>query len=63
LPDRLPYARLVELLAPELTVFKNARRGRGARDDTPPYAVERELEDLDAIIRVAGEPVLLYGGS
>jgi len=37
--------------------------GAGARGDTPPYAVERELEDLDAIIRVAGEPVLLYGGS
>jgi Alpha/beta hydrolase family len=63
LSDRAPYARLVELLAPEFTVFNYDRRGRGSSGDTPPYSVEREIEDLDAIIGVAAEPVLVYGSS
>jgi pimeloyl-ACP methyl ester carboxylesterase len=63
LSDRASHARLVELLAPEFTVFNYDRRGRGASGDTPPYAIEREIEDLDAIIDTAGEPALLYGSS
>lgn len=63
LSDRASSARLVELLAPQFTVFNYDRRGRGASFDTPPYAVEREIEDLDAIIDAAGGPVLLYGSS
>jgi alpha-beta hydrolase superfamily lysophospholipase len=63
LSDRASYGRLVELLAPEFTVFNYDRRGRGDSGDTPTYAVEREVEDLDAIIGTAREPVLLNGSS
>ncbi|GHD29681.1 alpha/beta hydrolase [Streptomyces violarus] len=37
------------------------RRGRGASADTAPYAVERELEDLAAVIEAVGGEALLYG--
>ena len=56
--------RLAELLAAAgLSVFHYDRRGRGESGDTAPYAVERELEDLDAIIDVAGGSAALYGSS
>jgi len=63
LSNRASHGHLVELLAPEFTVFNYDRRGRGDSGDTPPYAVQREIEDLDAIIDAAAEPVLLYGSS
>ncbi len=47
-------ASLAELLAERLTVFHYDRRGRGDSGDTPPYAVEREVEDLGALIEEAG---------
>jgi len=31
-------------------VFTYDRRGRGESGDTAPYAIEREIEDLDALI-------------
>src|SRR5262249_6596582 len=37
------------------------RRGRGASGDTKPYAVEREIEDLQALIRAAGGSVFVWG--
>jgi len=63
LSNRASHGHLVELLAPEFTVFSYDRRGRGDSGDTPPYAVQREIEDLDAIIDAPAEPVLLYGSS
>ncbi len=39
------------------------RRGRGASGDTPPYAVQREVEDLAALIEAAGGEASLYGVS
>jgi hypothetical protein len=45
---------LAEVLANELTVLNHDRRGRGASGDTPPYAVQREIEDIDALIAAAG---------
>jgi pimeloyl-ACP methyl ester carboxylesterase len=45
---------LVPLLAPHFTVFTYDRRGRGESGDRKPYAVEREVEDLDALIKEAG---------
>jgi len=39
------------------------RRGRGESADTPPYAVEREIEDIEALIDEVGAPVFLYGMS
>ncbi|HEX4815894.1 MAG TPA: alpha/beta hydrolase [Nonomuraea sp.] len=50
-------------LAPWFTVYSYDRRGRGESGDTPPYAVEREVEDLAAVMAVAGEPVMVFGGS
>jgi Alpha/beta hydrolase family len=42
--------QLAALLAPHFSVFNYDRRGRGESGDTPPYAVEREVEDLAALI-------------
>ncbi len=39
------------------------RRGRGESTDTPPYAVEREIEDLAALIDEAGGSAAVYGHS
>jgi pimeloyl-ACP methyl ester carboxylesterase len=39
------------------------RRGRGASTDTAPYGVEREIEDLRALIDAAGGRAHLYGAS
>lgn len=47
-------AQTAELLADEFLVINYDRRGRGESGDTPPYAVEREFEDLAAIIEQAG---------
>ncbi|NGN64606.1 alpha/beta hydrolase [Streptomyces sp. A7024] len=54
---------LAEQLADALTVFIYDRRGRGGSSDTAPYAVEREFEDLEAIVTVAGGTSALYGHS
>ncbi len=45
------------------TVFSYDRRGRGDSGDTQPYAVEREAEDLAALIAAAGGSAALFGGS
>ncbi len=48
-------------LADRFTVYTYDRRGRGESGDTAPYTVEREVEDLDALIKEAGGDVYLYG--
>jgi pimeloyl-ACP methyl ester carboxylesterase len=58
-----PTADLASRLASQHTVFHYDRRGRGDSGDTQPYAVERELEDLEAVIEAAGGSALLYGSS
>jgi pimeloyl-ACP methyl ester carboxylesterase len=50
-------------LARWFTVFSYDRRGHGASGDTPPYAVERETEDLAALIAAAGGSAAVFGGS
>lgn len=50
-------------LAAEFTVVTYDRRGRGESSDTQPYAVEREIEDIDALIEAVSAPVYLYGFS
>ena len=54
---------LAKLLAQRLTVYSYDRRGRGDSGDTKPYAVEREIEDIDALINAAGGSAFLYGHS
>lgn len=61
--DRSGNAQLVELLAPHFTVYSYDRRGRGDSGDTPPYAVDREYEDLAAVIAEAGGSAALIGYS
>ena len=45
--------QLTELLAPRFTVIGYDRRGRGDSGDAPEYAVEREIEDLGALVQAA----------
>lgn len=54
---------LAELLSPDFDVIAYDRRGRGASGDTAPYAVEREVEDIAALIGVTGGVAGLYGMS
>ncbi|HZA89330.1 MAG TPA: alpha/beta hydrolase [Solirubrobacterales bacterium] len=56
-------AQLAALLAPRLTVYNYDRRGRGDSGDTAPYAVEREVEDLEALIAEAGGSAFVFGMS
>lgn len=52
---------LAEKLADQLTVFTYDRRGRGESGDTLPYALEKEIEDIDALIEAAGGRAFVYG--
>jgi pimeloyl-ACP methyl ester carboxylesterase len=54
---------LIKLLAPHLTVYSYDRRGRGESGDTLPYAVEREIEDIETLMDDAGGTASLYGHS
>ncbi|MEV6393214.1 alpha/beta hydrolase [Streptomyces sp. NPDC051907] len=56
-------APLASLLASRFSVFTYDRRGRGASGDTAPYAVEREVEDLAAVIAQAGGEASVHGMS
>jgi pimeloyl-ACP methyl ester carboxylesterase len=55
--------QLAGLLASRFTVYSYDRRGRGDSGDTLPYAVDREIEDIDALIDEAGGTAYLYGHS
>ena len=54
---------LAARLAPHFSVFAYDRRGRGESGDTAPYAVKREVEDIDALITEAGGSAFLFGHS
>lgn len=54
---------LMAQLQPSFTVISYDRRGRGDSGDTQPYAVERELQDIEAIVDEVGGPVYLFGMS
>jgi len=61
--DRGSNAGVADILSSDFTVFNYDRRGRGPSGDTPPYAVEREIEDIDAVVTAAGGSAYLYGSS
>jgi pimeloyl-ACP methyl ester carboxylesterase len=63
LDDGSENAPLVPELAKWFSVFNYARRGRGESSDTRPYAVLREIEDIEALIAEAGGSAHLYGVS
>jgi len=63
LSDRSGSAELAQLLAAHLTVYSYDRRGRGDSADSQPYAVQREIEDIEALIGSAGGSAYVYGKS
>ncbi len=56
-------SELCRLLGERFTVAYHDRRGRGDSGDTQPYAVEREIEDISAVIDALGGSASLFGGS
>ena len=63
LNDRRIYRPTAEALAEHFAVVTYDRRGRGDSGDTAPYAVEREVEDLAALLQEADGEASLYGHS
>jgi len=58
-----PMPRLSELLSPHFTAYNYDRRGRGDSGDRQPYALQREIEDIEALIEEAGGSALVFGTS
>jgi hypothetical protein len=54
-------AQLAELLGKHFTVYNYDRRGRGDSGDTQPFAKEREIEDLQALVEDAGGKAMVFG--
>jgi pimeloyl-ACP methyl ester carboxylesterase len=63
LADRGGTRRLAGQLAEHFTVINYDRRGRGKSGDTQPYAVEREVEDIEALIDASGGSAFVFGSS
>lgn len=61
--DRARMRPVAERLAQDFAVINYDRRGRGESSDTLPYAVAREVEDVDALIVRAGGRASVYGHS
>jgi hypothetical protein len=61
LDDGSENAPLAGALGRSFTVYNYARRGRGDSGDTPPYTLEREIEDIEALLVQAGGTAHLYG--
>ena len=58
-----PSQSMAAALADHFTVFTYDRRGRGDSSDTSSYDVQREVDDLEAVIREAGGQALVFGVS
>jgi pimeloyl-ACP methyl ester carboxylesterase len=63
LTDRSASAPVAELLSDRFTVCNYDRRARGDSGDTAPFAVDREYDDLGAVIDAVGGSAMLYGTS
>lgn len=61
--DHGRWARVLPLLQSHFSVVAIDRRGRGASGDSPQYAIEREFEDIAAVIDEIRAPVTLVGHS
>lgn len=61
--DHQDASQLAEHLTAQFTVYNYDRRGRGQSSDTAPYDVEREVEDIEVLIEVAGGKACLFGSS
>ena len=58
-----PMPALAKELAQQFTVYHYDRRGRGDSGDGVNYSVEREIEDLEAVIHKAGGSAMVFGAS
>jgi pimeloyl-ACP methyl ester carboxylesterase len=58
-----PMPELAKLLSTNFTVIDYDRRGRGESSESKPFAVEREIEDIEALMNEVGGFVYLYGVS
>ena len=56
-----PMPKLAPRLAKHFTVYYYDRRGRGDSTDIKPYSVEREVEDIEALIKEAGGSAFVFG--
>lgn len=56
-----PMPQLAPLLEQRFRVITYDRRGRGDSGDTPPHALEREVEDIQALMEVAGGSASVFG--
>lgn len=63
LSTRAAAAGFAGAVGEALTVLAYDRRGRGDSGDTAPYAVQREIEDLAAVLEAAGGRAGVYGHS
>jgi pimeloyl-ACP methyl ester carboxylesterase len=61
--DHRSWDQITPLLAPHFTVLAMDRRGRGDSGDSPEYGLEREVEDIVAVMEAIGGPVGLLGHS
>jgi pimeloyl-ACP methyl ester carboxylesterase len=59
--DSGPARPLAKVLAEHFTVFIYDRRGRGDSGNQQPFAVQREVEDLAAVLNAAGGSAFVYG--
>ncbi len=61
--DHTRWAPVLSALNERFTVYAVDRRGRGGSGDAPTYAIEREFEDVAAVVESIGGPVNLLGHS
>src|SRR5690349_18263541 len=61
--ERPTAAPLADCLSDQFTTLTYDRRGRGDSGDAPTYAVEREIDDLAALIEVVGGSAGVFGYS
>lgn len=61
--DHARWGPSVVPLAEHFTLLMMDRRGRGASGDAPVYSIEREFEDVAAVVDSVGQPVHLLGHS
>ncbi|MCL4261859.1 MAG: alpha/beta hydrolase [Anaerolineae bacterium] len=59
----IAWTAVLPTLEEHFTVYAMDRRGRGESGDGPTYAIEREVEDIVAVVDSIGQPVNLLGHS
>ena len=58
-----PVRKGAKVIARDFRVFSYDRRGRGDSTDTAPWSLEREIDDVAAVIDAAGGSAVIYGHS